>query len=75
MPGDRLSALTHDCGLNEAILRQTVLRLETDIPAYLEQCAKYQEKMKEEQEHRRAARREDEEREGDEMLDDLEGTE
>jgi small subunit ribosomal protein S6 len=75
MPGEHVSALTHDCELNETIIRQTVLRLESDIPTYLAQCAKYQEKMREEQEFRRAARREDEEREGDEMLDDLEGTE
>jgi small subunit ribosomal protein S6 len=70
MPGEHVNALRHDCELTESILRQLVVRLDTDIPAYLEQCAKYQEKMREEQESRRAARREDEEREGEEPLYD-----
>ncbi len=72
MPGANLNALRGDCELNETILRQLILRLDTDIPTYLEQCAKYQEKTREELESRRAARREDEEREGEEgLLDDF----
>jgi small subunit ribosomal protein S6 len=69
MEGERLSGLRQDCELTEAILRQLVLRLDMDIPTYVAQCAKYQEKMREEQESRRAARREDEEREGEEPFD------
>ncbi len=71
MPGGNLRALRDDCELNETILRQLILRLETDIPKYLEQCAKYQERTREEMESRRAARREDEDREGEEALDDF----
>jgi small subunit ribosomal protein S6 len=73
MAGEKVRGLRDDCELTEAILRQLVLRLDTDIPTYLAQCAKYQEKTREEQESRRAARREDEEREGEERFDELEG--
>jgi small subunit ribosomal protein S6 len=73
MPGGNLRSLRDDCELTETILRQLVLRLDTDIPTYLAQCAKYQEKTREEMESRRIARREDEEREGEERFDDLEG--
>lgn len=71
MPGGHLRALRDDCELTETILRQLILRLDTDIPTYLAQCAKYQEKTREEMESRRAARREDEDREGEEGLDDF----
>jgi small subunit ribosomal protein S6 len=71
MPGGNLRALRDDCELAETILRQLILRLDTDIPTYLAQCAKYQEKTREEMEIRRAARREDEDREGEEALDDF----
>lgn len=71
MPGKNLRALRDDCELTETILRQLILRLDTDIPTYLAQCAKYQEKTREEMESRRAARREDEDREGEEALDDF----
>jgi len=71
MPGGNLRALRDDCELAETILRQLILRLDTDIPTYLAQCAKYQEKTREEMEIRRAARREDEDRESEEALDDF----
>jgi len=73
MPGSNIQALRGDCELTETILRQLILRLETDIPTYLEQCAKYQEKTREELESRRAARREDDDRESDEGMDDFSG--
>lgn len=70
MPGNNVSALRDDCELDETILRQLILRLDTDIPTYLEKCAKYQEKTREELESRRAARRDDEEQ-GEEGIDDF----
>jgi ribosomal protein S6 len=73
MPGPSVAQLQADCELNETILRQLILRLETDIPTYLERCAKYQEKTREELESRRAARRDDEDREGEEVPDDFAG--
>jgi small subunit ribosomal protein S6 len=71
MPGKNLRPLRDDCELTEMILRQLILRLDTDIPTYLEQCAKYQEKTREELESRRAARRDDEDREVEEGLEDF----
>ena len=70
MPGGNVTELNRDCELSEAILRQLVLRLEWDIPAYLEKCAKYQEAMREDQESRRAARRDDDDRDSDDSLGD-----
>jgi len=70
MPGNNVSALRDDCELNETILRQLILRLDTDIPTYLAQCARYQEKTREELESRRAARRDDDEQ-GDEGIEDF----
>lgn len=70
MPGENVRPLRDDCELTEAILRQLILRLDTDIPTYLAQIARYQEKTREEMESRRAARREDDERD-DESMDDF----
>lgn len=73
MPGSNVVELNRDCELAEPILRQLVIRLDSDIPSYLEQCAKYQEKMREDQESRRSGRRDEEERESDESDSGSEG--
>jgi ribosomal protein S6 len=56
MPGDNVDALRREGRITESVLRQLVIRIETDIPAYLEKSAKYYDKMREEQESRRAER-------------------
>ena len=59
MPGENLTALREDCRLEQAILRKLLVRLDDDIPTYLEKSAKYYEKMREEQEIRRGGPRRD----------------
>jgi small subunit ribosomal protein S6 len=59
MPGESVAALHADCKLTESILRQMLVRLEDDIPTYLEKSAHYYEKMRSDQEMRRSGRRED----------------
>ncbi len=71
MAGKSVRPLRDDCELTETILRQLIVRLDTDIPTYLAQCAKYQERTREDLENRRAARRDEEDREGEEGLDDF----
>ena len=51
-----MAALRGDCRLQESILRQLILRLDNDIPTYLEQLTQYQEKMRGEDESRRGRR-------------------
>ena len=60
MPGDSVDAFRADCRLEETILRQMMIRLEDDIPVYLEKSAKYYEKMRDDQDTRRGPRREGE---------------
>jgi len=59
MPGDAVDALHADCKLTESILRQMLVRLEDDIPTYLEKSAHYYEKMRSELDVRRTGRREE----------------
>jgi small subunit ribosomal protein S6 len=59
MPGDAVAALHADCKLTETILRQMLVRLEDDIPTYLEKSAQYYEKAHADHEMRRPARREE----------------
>jgi len=66
MPGENVSALRGDCRLQESILRQLILRLDSDIPSYREQLAQYQEKMRGEDEARRG-RRDEGDRGGDDL--------
>lgn len=58
MPGENLVELRADCAITECILRQMIIRLEDEIPLYLEKSAAYYEKMKEDQESRRGDRHE-----------------
>lgn len=58
MPGESLVPLQRDCRLDETILRQMILRLETDIPAHIERCARYAEAMGEGPESRSGRREE-----------------
>ena len=60
MPGNSVDAFRADCRLEETILRQMMIRLEDDIPVYLEKSAKYYEKMRDDQDIRRGPRREGE---------------
>ena len=59
MPGDSVSALHADCKLTESILRQMLVRLEDNIPTYLEKSAQYYEKAHSDHDMRRPARREE----------------
>ena len=59
MPGDAVTALHADCKLTETILRQMLVRLEDDIPTYLEKSAQYYEKAHSDHDMRRPARREE----------------
>lgn len=59
MPGENVDALRRETRIIEPILRQLVIRLETDIPTHLERTAAYYDKMRQqEQEPRRGTRRE-----------------
>ena len=60
MPGENVDAMRRETRIIEPILRQMVIRLEDDIPTYLEKSAAYYEKMKEDQEARRSRREEQE---------------
>ena len=46
MPGESIAPLREDCKLTEGILREMLVRLDSDIPTYLERSAAYYEKMK-----------------------------
>ena len=56
MPGEGVDAFRRETRIVEVILRQMVIRLDTDIPTHLERTAAYYDKMREDQESRRAAR-------------------
>ena len=56
MPGEGVDAFRRETRIVEVILRQLVIRLDTDIPTHLERQAAYYDKMREDQESRRAAR-------------------
>ena len=56
MPGENVDAMRRECRITELILRQMVIRLDSDIPEYLEKSAKYYEKVREDQESRRSER-------------------
>ncbi len=58
IPGGNLPEFEADCRINETILRQMLIRLDDDIPTFIEKSAAYYEKMKEDAEARRG-RRED----------------
>ena len=55
-----MDALHADCKLTEAILRQMLVRLEDNIPTYLEKSAQYYEKVRSDHDMRRPGRREEE---------------
>jgi len=56
MPGASVDAFRRETRIVDVILRQLVIRLDTDIPAPLERSAAYYDTMREDQESRRAAR-------------------
>ena len=56
MPGAGLNAMRREARIVECILRQLVVRLEDDIPTYLQKCAAYYDRMREDQEARRPRR-------------------
>jgi len=58
MPGENLDALRRETRIIDAILRQMIIRLEDEIPVYLEKSAKYADIMREDQEARRMRREE-----------------
>ena len=58
MPGVNVDALRRETRIIECILRQMIVRLDDDIPTFLEKSAKYAETMKEDQEARRLRREE-----------------
>jgi small subunit ribosomal protein S6 len=58
MPGPGVDGLRREARIVECILRQLLLRLEDDIPTYLQKSAAYYDRMREEQEARRPGRRE-----------------
>jgi small subunit ribosomal protein S6 len=64
MPGDAVDALHADCKLTETILRQMLVRLEDNIPTYLEKSAQYYEKVRSDQDMRRPPGRREEGPEG-----------
>lgn len=56
MPGGSIDALRKEARITEMILRNLVIRLDCDIPSYLEKSARYYDKMKVEAETRRTER-------------------
>jgi small subunit ribosomal protein S6 len=62
MPGEGVDEFRRECKITECILRQLMIRLEDDIPGYLERSAAYYEKMKEDQESRRGDSRDSRDR-------------
>jgi len=56
LPGGNVDPLRKECRITEVILRQLLLRLEEDVPAYLERLAKYYDKVKVDTEARRSDR-------------------
>jgi len=56
MASESVVELRKDCRITECILRHMLLRLEDDIPTYLQRSAAYYEKMKQDQELRRGER-------------------
>ena len=59
MPGDKVAPLRDDCKLTEGILREMLVRLDRDIPSYLERSAAYYETMKVSEQEIRRGRDED----------------
>ena len=58
MPGAGVDAMRRETRIIDTIIRQMVIRLDDDIPTYLEKSAKYADIMKEDQEQRRLRREE-----------------
>jgi len=63
IPGDNVVEFNNDCRITDCILRQMLVRLEDEIPVYLEKSAQYHEKMREDQEARRSRREDGDSRE------------
>lgn len=62
MPGENIDAMRRETRIMDTILRNLVIRLDSDIPTFLESSAAYYDKMREESENRRPRgdRRDDE---------------
>jgi len=76
MPGENVDALRQETRIIDPILRNLVIRLDSDIPAYLERSAAYYDKMREEGDSRRGPRgdrRDDDDRDFDDRDDDDRG--
>lgn len=58
MPGEGVDALSRETRIIDSILRQMIVRLDDDIPTFLEKSAKYADIMREDQEQRRLRREE-----------------
>jgi small subunit ribosomal protein S6 len=58
MPGEGIDAMSRETRIIDSIVRQMVVRLDEDIPTFLEKSAKYAEIMREDQEQRRLRREE-----------------
>ncbi len=56
MPGENIDAFRKEAAITEMILRQMLIRLETDIPTHLERAAQYDEKTSKDAEARRTDR-------------------
>ena len=56
MPGENVDAFRKEAAITELILRQMLIRLETDIPTHLERAAQYEEKTKTDLDARRTDR-------------------
>ena len=56
MPGENVDAFRKEAAITELILRQMLIRLETDIPTHLERAAQYEETTKKDQDARRTDR-------------------
>ena len=56
MPGENIDAFRKEAAITELILRQMLIRLETDIPTHLERAAQYEEKTKKDADSRRTDR-------------------
>ena len=50
MPGENVDAMRRETRIIESIVRQMIVRLDDDIPTYLEKSAKYYDTMREDQE-------------------------
>ena len=67
MDGNKVAPFRAELGLTETVLRHVLMRLEDDIPVYLEKVAQYTEKMREGNDDRRGRR------DGDSSDDDSNG--